>query len=117
MAKIAIVGTGFIGRAWAISFARAGHEIALWDAVAAAPAAALAYVDELLPDLSRFDLLNGSTPAEVHGRMHVVATLEEALDGAEHVQENTPEDLAVKRAIFAQLDAAAAPNAILASST
>ncbi len=117
MAKIAIVGTGFIGRAWAISFARAGHEIALWDAVAAAPAAALAYVDELLPDLSRFDLLNGSTPAEVHGRMHVVATLQQALDGAEHVQENTPEDLAVKRAIFAQLDAAAAPNAILASST
>jgi len=117
VAKIAIVGTGFIGRAWAISFARAGHEIALWDAVAAAPAAALAYVDELLPDLSRFDLLNGSTPAEVHGRMHVVATLQQALDGAEHVQENTPEDLAVKRAIFAQLDAAAAPNAILASST
>ena len=117
MAKIAIVGTGFIGRAWAISFARAGHEIALWDVVAAAPAAALAYVDELLPDLSRFDLLNGSTPAEVRGRMHVAATLEEALDGAEHVQENTPEDLAVKRAIFAQLDAAAAPNAILASST
>jgi 3-hydroxyacyl-CoA dehydrogenase len=29
MSKIAIVGTGFIGRAWAISFARAGHDVAL----------------------------------------------------------------------------------------
>ncbi len=117
MVKIAIVGTGFIGRAWAISFARAGHEIALWDGVAAAPAAALAYIEELLPDLHRYDLLNGSTPAEMRGRMHVAATLERALDGAEHVQENTPENLALKREIFARLDAAAAPNAVLASST
>ncbi|MGO9757489.1 MAG: 3-hydroxyacyl-CoA dehydrogenase [Roseiarcus sp.] len=117
MAKIAIVGTGFVGRAWAISFARAGHEIALWDAVAAAPAAALAYIENLLPDLQRYDLLNASTPAEIRGRMHVAATLEEALDGAEHVQENTPEDVAVKRAIFARLDAAASPQTVLASST
>ncbi len=117
MAKVAVVGTGFIGRAWAISFARAGHEIALWDAKAEAPAAALAYIESLLPDLHQYDLLNGSTPAEIRGRMHVAPTLEEALEGAEHVQENTPEDLAVKREIFARLDAAAAPSAILASST
>ena len=38
MSKVAIVGTGLVGRAWAISFARAGHEVALWDAAAAAPA-------------------------------------------------------------------------------
>ena len=31
MSKVAIVGCGFVGRAWAISFARAGHEVALWD--------------------------------------------------------------------------------------
>ena len=27
----AIIGTGFIGRAWAISFARAGANVRLWD--------------------------------------------------------------------------------------
>ncbi|WP_348632441.1 3-hydroxyacyl-CoA dehydrogenase NAD-binding domain-containing protein, partial [Mesorhizobium sp. M2D.F.Ca.ET.148.01.1.1] len=27
MAQVAIVGSGFIGRAWAISFARAGHDV------------------------------------------------------------------------------------------
>jgi len=26
MSRTAIIGTGFVGRAWAISFARAGHE-------------------------------------------------------------------------------------------
>ena len=31
MSKIALVGLGLVGRAWAISFARAGHEVALWD--------------------------------------------------------------------------------------
>ena len=31
MAKVAVIGSGFVGRAWAISFARAGCEVALWD--------------------------------------------------------------------------------------
>jgi L-gulonate 3-dehydrogenase len=115
--KVAIVGTGFVGRAWAISFARAGHEIALWDSAPAAPAAALAYIEGLLPDLHRFELLDGSKPEDVRARMHVAKTLEDALHDASHVQENTSEDLAVKRDIFARLDAAAPPQAVLASST
>ena len=57
VAKVAIVGTGFIGRAWAISFARAGHDVALWDEEPSAPAAALAYIEGLLPDLAEHDLL------------------------------------------------------------
>ncbi|HEY8012719.1 MAG TPA: 3-hydroxyacyl-CoA dehydrogenase NAD-binding domain-containing protein, partial [Dongiaceae bacterium] len=32
MTKVAVVGAGLIGRAWAICFARAGHEVALTDA-------------------------------------------------------------------------------------
>jgi L-gulonate 3-dehydrogenase len=115
--KIAIIGTGFVGRGWAISFARAGHEVALWDAAPAAPAAALATIETLLPELEKNDLLEGATPRDVGKRMRIVSTLEAALDGAEHVQENTPENVALKREIFARLDAAAPPQAILASST
>jgi 3-hydroxyacyl-CoA dehydrogenase len=115
--KVAIVGTGFVGRAWAISFARAGHQIALWDAVATAPAAALAYIEGLLPDLERYDLLDGASPADVRARMNVAATLEDALAGADYVQESTPENVPMKREIFARLDAHAGPQAILASST
>jgi len=117
MSKVAIVGTGFIGRAWAVSFARAGHDVALWDAAATAPAAALAYIDTILPDLADNDLLGGATPAQVRGRMRIASTLEQALEGSHHVQENTPEDVEVKRQLFARLDAAAASQAILASST
>ena len=31
MSKVTIIGSGFIGRAWAITFARAGHQVVLWD--------------------------------------------------------------------------------------
>jgi len=117
MSKFAIVGAGFIGRAWAISFARAGHEVALWDQEASAPGAALDYIDGLLPELAKLDLLNGHSAAQVRARMRGVASLEDALADADYVQENTPEKLDVKRAVFARLDAAAKPDAILASST
>ncbi|MCP8940306.1 3-hydroxyacyl-CoA dehydrogenase [Alsobacter sp. SYSU M60028] len=117
MAKVAIVGSGFIGRAWAISFARAGHEAALWDAAPGAADAALAYIEDLLPDLAAHDLLGGATPAEIRARMRPVATLPEAVEGAVHVQENTPERVELKQAVFAELDRLAAPEAVLASST
>jgi 3-hydroxyacyl-CoA dehydrogenase len=116
MARVGIVGTGFIGRAWAISFARAGHEVALWDEKPDAPAAALEYIAALLPDLAANGLLD-EAPSAVRARMRPAATLAEALAGVVHVQENTFEDVAVKRAIFSAIDAAAPGDAVLASST
>jgi len=117
MTKAAIIGSGFVGRAWAISFARAGSEVALWDQDRQAPGEALAYIERLLPDLEASDLLNGAKAGEVMARIHAASTLESALGGAVHVQENTPEDVEVKRTVFARLDAAAPPDAVLASST
>jgi L-gulonate 3-dehydrogenase len=117
MTRVTVVGTGFVGRAWAISFARAGHEVALWDQDRDAPGKARAYIERLLPDLEANDLLNGGTVGEVAARVHVAPTLESALEGVVYVQENTPEDVEVKRAVFARLDAAAPADAVLASST
>jgi L-gulonate 3-dehydrogenase len=117
MTKAAIIGSGFVGRAWAISFARAGCEVALWDQDRQAPGKALAYIERLLPDLEANDLLNGAAAGEVAARIRATPTLESALESAVHVQENTPEDVEVKRAVFARLDAAASADAVLASST
>src|SRR5579872_606046 len=97
MTKAAIICSGFVGRAWAISFARAGCEVALWDQDKQAPGKALAYIERLLPDLEANDLLNGGKAREVAARIHAAPTLESALEGADHVQENTPEDVEVKR--------------------
>jgi L-gulonate 3-dehydrogenase len=117
MTRVAVIGSGFVGRAWAISFARAGCEVALWDRDKEAPGKALAYIERLLPDLEASDLLNGSAASQVAKRIRVAATLKSALEGTVHVQENTPENVEVKRAVFVELDAAAPADAVLASST
>jgi L-gulonate 3-dehydrogenase len=117
MTKVAVIGSGFVGRAWAISFARAGCEVALWDQDKDAPSKALTYIERLLPDLEADDLLNGAAASEVAKRIHVTGTLASALEGTVHVQENTPENVEVKRAVFAELDATAPADTVLASST
>jgi 3-hydroxyacyl-CoA dehydrogenase len=106
-----------VGRAWAISYARAGHEVSLYDEQADAPVAALEYIRRVLPELEANELLDGAAPRDVLARMRIAATLADAVSGAVHVQESTPEDLEIKRQVFQRLDDAAPPDAVLASST
>jgi L-gulonate 3-dehydrogenase len=49
--------------------------------------------------------------------MRAAERLEDALAQADYVQENTPEELDIKRTVFAELDALAPRDATLASST
>ena len=115
--KTAIIGLGLIGRAWAITFARAGHEVRLWDADPAASGTALAFIADALPELAAHGLLKAQAPADVMTRLHVAASLSDALANAEHVQENAPERVEVKIALYQELDRLAPADAILASST
>lgn len=114
---VSVIGTGLVGRAWAITFARAGHEVRLWDNDPAAADAALSFIGGVLPDLYRHDLLRGASPEAVLDRIKPVAEFATALADADHVQENAPERVELKRELFARLDAAAPPTAIIASST
>lgn len=116
MEKIAIVGAGLIGRAWAVVFARAAREVAIHDTQPASLAANLAALETSLEDLHSAGLL-AEAPAKVRGRIRVADSLESALAGAAYVQENIGESVAAKREIFARMDAIAAPATILASST
>jgi L-gulonate 3-dehydrogenase len=115
--KIALVGLGLVGRAWAISFARAGHEIALYDERPDAIDETLGFANKVLPELDAQGLLDGEAALSVRSRMRRAGSLEDALEGASHIQESTPEDVEMKRGIFARLDGAAEPEAVLASST
>ncbi len=114
---IACVGGGLVGRAWAIVFASAGHEVRVFDERRETAEAARGFAAEMLPALAEADLLSGQAAATVLERIRVADGLEAALAGALHVQESTPENLEVKRGVFARLDAAAEPDAVLASST
>jgi L-gulonate 3-dehydrogenase len=113
--RVAIVGSGLIGRAWAIVFAGGGCDVALYDAVAGAAGEARTLVAEGLDELAAYGLVADAKTAAA--RVRVAASLADALDGATFVQESTPETLAAKREAFAELDLLASPDAILASST
>jgi 3-hydroxyacyl-CoA dehydrogenase len=115
MPTAAMIGTGLIGRAWANVFARAGWDVRLWDPEPAALTAAPKLIAEALHDVARHGL--AKDPAAAAKRLTVAASLEDALAGAELVQESGPERLDVKIDVFARLDAAAAPKAILATSS
>jgi 3-hydroxyacyl-CoA dehydrogenase len=117
MAIIAVVGAGLVGRAWAIAFARGGHEVRIYDEVRGAAEEASQFAASALSALAEEDLLDGQTTAGVSRRLKVVDNLAAALAGADHVQENTPEDLETKKRVFKRLDEAASPDAVLASST
>ncbi len=117
MSETAIVGSGFIGRAWAISFARAGCRVTLWDAEREAAPAALSFIEGVARDLDRNDLLGGLSPEDLLARITPTDDFDTAIGGADHVQECTPEDPGIKREIMSRIDAVAGPDCIVASST
>jgi L-gulonate 3-dehydrogenase len=115
MPRIAIIGAGLIGRSWAIVFSRAGWDVALSDPVEGQSQRALPLIANGLRDLAKHGLVD-----DVEGaarRVTVAATLESAMADASFVQENAPEKVEDKLALFADLDRLAPPDAILASST
>jgi L-gulonate 3-dehydrogenase len=113
--KIAVIGAGLIGRAWATVFARAGFAVAIEDSAPGAADAALGLIAEALAELARAGLVDDAKAGAA--RVRVAASVADAVQDAGFVQENLPENLDVKRAIFAELDRLAPPDAILASST
>lgn len=116
MTRVAIIGCGLIGRAWTISFLRGGCEVALWDTNTGVCEAVQDALPHAFEDLRTHGLLEEDTDS-ILSRLHICDTLQQCVKDAAHVQENTPEMIDHKRAIFAQLDAAADPETVLASST
>jgi 3-hydroxyacyl-CoA dehydrogenase len=113
--KVAIVGAGLIGRAWAVIFARAGWQVRLTDPHVPTLKAAPRLIRDELHALARHGL--ASDPDDAVARVSAAGNLEEAVRDVEFVQENGPERVDDKRSIFAQLDKMAPENALLVSST
>lgn len=116
MEKIAVIGAGLIGCAWASVFARAGHPVVLYDIDAKALASAVATVEAGLEPLHAAGLIS-ETPQAVAQRVTVSSDLQEAVRGAALIQENVRETVEAKKEMFAKLDAFADADAIIASST
>ena len=116
MTKIAVIGAGLIGRAWSIVFARSGFQVQLWDKFPHQLPAALEFIADRLPELRQLGLIQDE-PEAVMARITPFQSMWEAVRDVVHVQENGPERVPEKKALFEELDRAAPPNAVLASST
>lgn len=117
ISPVAVVGTGVIGRSWIQVFARAGCQTHIYDADASQCEKAMAWMREDLEQDRKRNLLSGDEASKRLARVTVCRNLAEALDGAGYVQESGPEQIKLKKAIYAELDQAASDATILASST
>ncbi|MDB5632234.1 MAG: 3-hydroxyacyl-CoA dehydrogenase [Tardiphaga sp.] len=113
--NVAIVGVGLIGRAWAAIFARAGWNVRLTDPHTPTLAAAPGLIRDELRALARHGL--ASDPDGAAARISIATDLADAVKNVTFVQENGPENVEQKIAIFVELDKLAPPNALLVSST
>ena len=113
VSRVVCIGAGTIGSAWAAQFLSAGLDVVGWDPAPGAEARMRRLVDAAWPALAELELVPGAS----RDRLRFAASLVEAVAGADFVQESAPEITALKTGLLAEIDAAAPPEAIIASST
>ena len=111
--RAAVIGCGTIGAGWAALFLARGIEVVASDPAPEAEARLRAFVARAWPALRDLGL---TTAAEPKG-LGFAEDVEAALEGAEFVQENAPEDETLKVALFVRMDAALPAEVPIASST
>ncbi len=111
--RVAVVGTGVIGASWSACFLAHGLDVVATDPAPGAEEALRRYVATAWPALEKFGLVPGASIS----RLRFTTDLQQALAGADLVQENGPEREAFKIELFARMDALLPPPAILASSS
>lgn len=115
--SVAVLGAGVMGHGIAEVAALAGCEVFLYDLTSEL---AQSGVDKIRWSLSKFvekKSLSQERAQEVAALVKGTSSLGEAVRDAEVVIEAAPEDLAVKRDLFAKADRLAPPGAVFASNT
>jgi carnitine 3-dehydrogenase len=111
--RVGIVGAGVIGGGWALHFLRMGFDVDIYDPGPTARDGMARMLESAWPVLERLGLRDGASP----DRLAFRDTLADAVGGADVIQENSPEDAAVKRRVLAEIDAVTPPEVVIASST
>ncbi len=110
---VAIVGGGLIGGAWAAFFLSRGLAVRVHDPRPDGEVSIRPIVEQALADIAELALL----PTISNDALQFCPTLEDAVGPADYVQENAPEILELKQGLLARIDAIAAPDVLIGSST
>ncbi|MBB3975422.1 carnitine 3-dehydrogenase [Rhizobium azooxidifex] len=111
--KAACIGGGVIGGAWAARFVLAGIDVAIFDPHPEAER----IIGEVMANAERAYGMLTMAPLPPKGKLTFVKSIEEAVQGADWIQESVPERVDLKRDVITQIDAAADPKALIGSST
>ncbi|MET4641177.1 carnitine 3-dehydrogenase [Streptomyces atratus] len=111
--RVAIVGTGTIGASWATHYLVRGFDVTATDPAPTAEAALRSYVEAAWDSAASIELTPGASP----DRLSFTTDLRQAVADADFVQENAPERPELKVPLFAEIDDATPPGAIIASSS
>src|SRR3954451_18639117 len=110
---VALLGGGVIGGGWAARFVLNGVDVRLYDPAPDARRAVGEVLDNARRAMRRLTL----APLPAEGTLTLVATPEEAVAGADFVQESAPEREPLKRELLAATSRAAPAGGGFASST
>jgi carnitine 3-dehydrogenase len=109
--KVAVLGCGLIGASWAALFAAVGrHQVRAWDPSARAR-------EEFTAKVRRAGEQLQTLGASGEPAVLVCDRLDEALQGAQWVQENAPEKLELKASLYREVEASVTTDAVIATST
>jgi len=113
IAKAAVVGGGVIGAGWIARFIENGIDVAVYD-----PAADTRQkIDAVLQNAEYANARLTMAPRPPKGEVELHASIDAAVSGAGLIVESVPEDLQVKRSVYASIERSASPEAIITSST
>jgi len=115
--RVAVIGAGTMGHGIAYVTALAGCEVRLTDARADALPQALDRIEALLVSGVKRGKLDAGDHATVRKRIRAEPQIRAAVSDADIVIEAVVEDLAIKQRLFAEIERAAPPGALLASNT
>lgn len=115
--RVAVLGLGTMGHGIAQTFAAAGCSVTAYDEGEAARSTSIERIRSNLTQMAAENLINASAVEPTIERIAVVDQPNRAVEGAEFVVEAVLEDLPLKQELFAQLEAWALPDAVLASNT
>ncbi len=113
ISHVAVLGTGTIGASWAAYFLARGLSVAASDPAPHAEGFLRHFIEQAWPTLERLGLAQGADPTRLAFNPDPVR----AVEGAGWVQENGPERIDLKVALFEQVSAGLPPDAIIASSS
>ena len=108
----AVLGAGVIGASWAALFAAAGMDVRVYDVSDTVEDDVTAYVERAWPTLTELGLATKDRMGTI--TFHTSAA--EAVAGAGFVQENVPEQLEIKHALFRDIEPHLSETAIVCSS-